>query len=214
MALPKGSEAIESSTVFLPGDTSHGHHQIEMKCAVCHKPEGGVTDQSCIECHGAELKESRDTHPRAKFNDPTKAVLLQKIDAQNCLSCHIEHSPDQTHPMGVTVPLDYCFHCHQDVAKDRPSHADLKFDSCATAGCHNYHDNKALYENFLLKHAEEADLLRRNAEPVAADAKASGAKLVGHIRSSWGLPMPTHQPNGATRKSLTTGLRASMHWWE
>jgi predicted CXXCH cytochrome family protein len=31
----------------------------------------------------------------------------------------------------------------------------MTFDSCASAGCHNYHDNAALYEDFLVAHAGE-----------------------------------------------------------
>lgn len=130
-----------------------------MSCNTCHLPDGGVTDQSCIDCHGADLKRARDTHPASKFHDPTKAPLLQKIDAQNCLSCHQEHHQDRTHPMGVTVPADYCFHCHEDVANDRPSHAGMAFDTCANSGCHNYHDNTAIYENFLRKHHGEPSTL-------------------------------------------------------
>ena len=53
--------------------------------------------------------------------------------------------------------MDFCVACHsegdQDVRWDRPSHADLAFDTCASAGCHNYHDNRALYEDFLVEHA-------------------------------------------------------------
>lgn len=167
VALPKGGDGVtESSVAFLPGETTHGHHQIEMKCAACHLADGGVTDESCIDCHAAELKRSRDTHPKSKFNDPTKAELLQKIDAKNCLSCHIEHAEDQTHQMGVTVPDDYCFHCHQTVGEDRPSHHGLVFNSCATAGCHNYHDNSALYEKFLYKHLDEPECLKVATNPV------------------------------------------------
>lgn len=183
VALPGDSTASSLSTVFLPGKTTHGHHQIEMKCAVCHLPDGGVTDQSCIDCHAAELKDARDTHPASKFNDPMKGPLLLKIDAQNCLSCHVEHESEQTHPMGVTVPEDYCFHCHEDVAKDRPSHEGLAFNSCANAGCHNYHDNKALYENFLHKHIGEANVLPTAATPVRrfqqwlAEAKTAPEQL-------------------------------------
>jgi formate-dependent nitrite reductase cytochrome c552 subunit len=62
--------------------------------------------------------------------------------------------------MGVTLPNDYCYRCHHDIAEDRPSHKDLGFESCATAGCHNYHDNAALYEDFLVKHAGEPATLQ------------------------------------------------------
>jgi hypothetical protein len=59
----------------------------------------------------------------------------------------------------VTVPADFCFHCHEDVAQTRPSHRNFSFTSCTTAGCHNFHDNSALYENFLTKHLHEPDVL-------------------------------------------------------
>lgn len=183
MALPGNGDATIASSVYLPGETTHGHHQIEMSCKTCHLPDGGVTDQSCIDCHGADLKKSRDTHPKSKFIDPTKAVLLEKIDASNCLTCHTEHQEDRTHAMGVTVPLDYCIHCHEDVAEDRPSHQDFGFNSCSNAGCHNYHDNTALYENFLKKHHGQPDLLETRVTPLrrlqqwlAEDSKAHESK--------------------------------------
>ena len=53
--------------------------------------------------------------------------------------------------MGVTLPKDYCFICHHDVADDRPSHKGLAFTTCASAGCHRFHDNRALYQDFLVK---------------------------------------------------------------
>ena len=148
LLLDKGA----SKDFFLPGETTHGHFQIEMNCSACHTPMMGVKTNSCLECHKEELDRIEDSHPAKKFNDPRNADRLEKIDAQNCITCHIEHNPDITHPMGVTIPIDYCFHCHEDIAEERPSHEGMPFNTCATAGCHNYHDNKALYEDFLLKH--------------------------------------------------------------
>ena len=152
-------------TQLLPGTTSHGHYQIELDCSACHDPASAETDHSsanvmqdaCIRCHGEELEASRDTHPASKFNDPTNADRLEILDAQNCLTCHREHVPDQTIEMGLTMPLDYCWHCHKDVAESRPSHEGMAFDTCASAGCHNYHDNTALYEKFLDSHFGEPD---------------------------------------------------------
>jgi len=57
------------------------------------------------------------------------------------------------------VPTDVCFHCHEGIAESRPSHEGMGFDTCASAGCHNYHDNRALYEDFLLTHAQAPDFL-------------------------------------------------------
>lgn len=167
----------EDRTVFVPGAMTHGHHQIELACDVCHTPFTGVKQEACVECHGARLAASDDSHPRKKFEDPRNADQLDILDARLCVTCHLEHRPQKTRAMGVTLPYDYCFHCHQDVGEDRPSHKGVTFDSCATAGCHNYHDNTALYEDFLAKHANEPAQLQRVPMPerrLAAWLKAAG----------------------------------------
>lgn len=145
--------------MFLPGKTTSGHYQIELACNACHTPSMGVDEKSCIRCHGAELTAANDSHPKSKFTDPRNADLLHSINAANCVTCHREHIPEQTGAMGVTVPSDYCYHCHQSTVLERPSHRNLAFDSCATAGCHNFHDNTALYEDFLARHLLDPDLL-------------------------------------------------------
>lgn len=141
---------------LLIGEASHGHYQIELSCSTCHTTAFGGPDLiqgACLSCHQDELDAAHDSHPKKKFNDPRNADLLKIIDARYCVSCHTEHQKEQTLDMGLTIPTDYCFHCHEDIGSERPSHKDLAFDSCASAGCHNYHDNKALYENFLLDNA-------------------------------------------------------------
>lgn len=145
-------------SLFLPGASTHGHYQIEMACSACHKDGfgGGESLQtSCMDCHGAELKAARDSHPKSKFTDPRNADRLEMIDARYCMSCHVEHNPQVTRNMGVTLQDDFCFQCHADIAEDRPSHKGMEFVSCANGGCHNYHDNTALYEDFLLAHQNE-----------------------------------------------------------
>lgn len=151
---------------FLLGQTTHGHHQIEMACDSCHGDafDGEkVMQKACVSCHGEELKRVKDTHPIKKFRDPRNADTLEQLDALQCKTCHREHKPGLTSDMGVTLPIDYCFRCHQEIADDRKSHKDLKFDTCASAGCHNYHDNKALYEDFLVKHGVGDEL---KAQPI------------------------------------------------
>jgi len=158
-ALPGTDSENVISRIYLPGATTHGHYQIELKCGVCHDAMNGVKEDACIECHGAALKASRDTHPESKFRDPSNIPLLEGLDASSCINFHREHDPDRTHPMGVSVPLDYCYNCHEDIGEQRPSHASFIYDSCSTAGCHNYHDNTALYEKFLNDHSGEPDHL-------------------------------------------------------
>ena len=57
-------------------------------------------------------------------------------------------------------------------AKRDPATPISAFDTCATAGCHNYHDNRALYEDFLLRHAAESWLAPVPAHPLAALTRA------------------------------------------
>ena len=76
------------------------------------------------------LKAENDSHPLSKFTDPRNADRIDGLDARYCVTCHQEHRPGITRAMGVTLPDDYCFHCHHDIAKDRPSHAGLKFTTC------------------------------------------------------------------------------------
>ncbi|WP_372796358.1 cytochrome c3 family protein [Pontiella sp.] len=150
--------ASDDKTLFLPGETTHGHYQIELSCNECHTPGMGVLDDACVRCHGEEMETMQDSHPKSKFDDPTKADMLRKVQADQCIACHTEHNPDATGTMGVTLPINYCGFCHQEVGENRATHKGLEFDSCATAGCHNFHDNRALYERFLRKHVDEPDL--------------------------------------------------------
>ena len=168
MSLFLTSRAAESPQLaqvrawFVPGETTHGHHQIELACEACHvKPFGGreLRQQACEGCHAAELKESGDKHPLSKFTDPRNLPLLGKLDATRCETCHTEHRPEITLAMGLTQPADVCAHCHQDIARERPSHAGMAFDTCSSSGCHRYHDNQATYEDFLLRHGDKPALL-------------------------------------------------------
>ncbi len=163
-----------NATVYLVGDMTHAHHQIELACDSCHtEPFGGgeVLQTACMNCHAQDLKAGDDSHPKSKFTDPRNAERVARLDARYCVTCHMEHRPEITRPMGVTLPDDFCVECHADIASDRASHADLDFASCASAGCHNFHDNRGLYEDFLIKHQNEPDLHAVALRPTApADA--------------------------------------------
>ncbi|MFT6791611.1 MAG: hypothetical protein ACJA04_000815 [Cellvibrionaceae bacterium] len=165
----------EDETPLLIGETTSGHHQIEMACESCHTtPFGGpeVLQDACMNCHAEELKMVDDTHPESKFADPRNFDLLEVINARHCITCHTEHQKEKTLKMGVTLPIDQCFHCHKDIGKERESHKDMAFDTCGSAGCHNFHDNRALYEGFLLRHANEPVLKEIAAIPArTAEAK-------------------------------------------
>ena len=165
----------DNKEILLIGNASHGHYQIELACDSCHTDAFGgeeTMQDACESCHQAELDAAHDSHPKKKFNDPRNADLLAIINAKQCISCHTEHQAEQTREMGVTLPDDYCYHCHEEVGKERESHEDLAFDSCATAGCHNFHDNRALYEKFLVKNSGGNWL-----KDISRIAKANNASL-------------------------------------
>lgn len=148
--------------LFLTGPSMSGHHQIEIACAVCHtEPYCGdaVLQSACVECHGEALKAAEDSHPKRLFTDPHNADRVAVVDARRCVACHREHRPRLTRAMGVTIADDHCFYCHAEIAEERPSHRGFAPEGCASAGCHNYHDNRALYEDFLVKHLDEPETL-------------------------------------------------------
>ena len=180
----------EEKIEFLPGTTTSGHYQIEQACQVCHTPFAGVTQEACLSCHGTELKTVNDSHPKSKFTDPRNADRVAILDARQCITCHQEHKPTKTRAMGVTLANDYCFYCHVDIAKDRPSHINLGFETCASAGCHNFHDNTALYEDFLFKHRNEPAFLSKGVVPTRQLVTTSQTRADELL-----LPLTVHEQN-------------------
>lgn len=143
--------------LLMPGQATDGHHQIIESCDTCHKPFEPVQNQVCLDCHAKDLEAVDDSHPESKFTDPRNAELIEKLDATLCITCHNEHDPKRTRAFGVTMPDDFCIECHRNVGDEQKSHKGMAFNTCATGGCHNYHDNQALYEDFLVKHLDDAD---------------------------------------------------------
>lgn len=164
-----------SQTPYLPGPTSAGHHQIESRCAECHTRFQGALDQACLRCHAESLKARGDSHAAAKFDDPGKAAQLAIIDARSCVPCHREHRPEARTRGSVTVAATFCVGCHAEIGQERPSHRGFAADGCAAAGCHNYHDNRALYRDFLVKHRNEPALV---AEPRVPAPRAPGPEAL------------------------------------
>jgi len=181
-------------TVLLPGQTTGVHHQFEVACQTCHISDNFESANSvrkdlnntCVGCHKEELKLSEDSHPIKKFKSPRMAAFWDKIDARFCTSCHLEHVPEETLTGAVTLPGDFCVACHsegeQDVRANRESHADLTYDTCASSGCHNFHDNRALYEDFLVKHGKAPWLLDSQIHPVAELARGAIQQDMAEIK--------------------------------
>jgi hypothetical protein len=172
-------------TVLLPGETTGVHHQFEVACHTCHTSDNFEDvnsvrkdlNKTCVTCHKDELKASDDSHPVKKFTNPRMAAFWETVDARFCTSCHLEHVPDETMPGALTLAGDFCVACHsegdQDVRLNRESHADLTFETCASAGCHNFHDNRSLYEDFLVKHGKGPWLLDTPIQEAAAIARGT-----------------------------------------
>ena len=160
--------ASKDKSIFMPGELTSGHHQIGVVCAACHGESFSDKDavqKSCVECHGKQRKKPFDSHPREKFTDPRNADTLQNINPLYCVTCHVEHQPELADKTGLTQARDFCVHCHQDIAEDRPSHKGMEFNTCASAGCHNFHNNRSLYTDFLVKHMDEEDILQSAVVP-------------------------------------------------
>jgi predicted CXXCH cytochrome family protein len=170
LGLPFGGRG---QSLYVPGPTSAGHHQIEEKCAACHVRFSGATDEGCLRCHGQALREAEDSHAAARFDDPGKAVQLAIIDARSCIPCHREHRSEARERGSVTMAPALCLACHAQVGQERPSHRSFAADSCASAGCHNYHDNRALYRDFLTRHRDEPALLATRQLPQKPPVEAA-----------------------------------------
>ena len=153
-----------------------------MQCTACHTNEkkeniftsSGVPNSACMNCHSDSLQKFADSHPVRKFKNPENIIFTEHIDALNCITCHSEHNEKITEAMAVSVPADYCAHCHEVTLENLESHKDLAYDTCATAGCHNYHDNTPLEPSYLLKHYGEDKLLENPQVPeLSSQARCS-----------------------------------------
>jgi len=154
------SLAGEDKRAFMPGKLSYSHHQIELACGSCHGAafsSRADMEKRCHDCHGKELQTMEDSHGSKKFGDPRNAKWLKVMDAKKCLSCHQEHVPERTSAMTLSQPKDFCAACHMDVEKDRPDHRGIAATTCTNAGCHHYHDNRDLNEDFITAHLNQPD---------------------------------------------------------
>ena len=200
-------------TFFLSGDATHGHYQIELKCQACHGDafsSEDVMQEKCELCHAKELDSINDSHPKSVFTDPRNSELLETLDARYCVTCHREHKPEITRDYGVTLAGDFCFHCHRDIANERPSHQDFEFATCASSGCHNFHDNSMLYEKFLYKHLDEPDNKSRQLLPKRTGLKRWMKKNKKQMPLEVAIPDILDFPDGNVQPETMRNVEA--HW--
>nr|VFK49290.1 MAG: Cytochrome c3 [Candidatus Kentron sp. TC] len=145
------------------GPINTGHD--ELACDDCHKPERGnlrqqlqanvqyllgnrakslavgyraVNNYDCLHCH----HRPNDRHPVSRFFAPRFREARERIEAQYCVSCHLEHTGGR-----VTGSMSYCNACHEKIVLDNDpitiSHRQLardeNWESCLA--CHDYHGN-------------------------------------------------------------------------
>jgi ferredoxin-NADP reductase/bacterioferritin-associated ferredoxin len=184
--------ALLPFALLLPGLEQvrpHGHPNVghaELKCASCHvespastrqafqakvkhaigwRQTGAVlgmqpvTSATCIQCHA----NSDDRHAPNRFLEPRFAQARAETGAQQCVSCHREHSA-----VRVTAPsTGYCVSCHQDLKvkddKASPTHDYLvrnkQWTTCLQ--CHDYHGNHRWNAPLRLQDAATLEVLNK-----------------------------------------------------
>ncbi len=178
--------------LFSPAKLSTVHAQIELQCPACHGmnpfPAATQIQEACTHCHiRDEFNKAADTHRLSLFEGGANADRFGAIDASQCVTCHAEHPPAAEFKPALAIPQDFCIACHRDVAQERQSHQRLKFDSCLNSGCHNYHDNRSLYESFLVKQSQRPVPTDRTIIPIqrATAPDSTGLLHNPHMDSSW-----------------------------
>lgn len=148
--------ALDRKQIFLPGETSEGHHVFEASCASCHEGFKPVSNENCARCHEAELAD--DVHGTKKFRDPRWAEYRERVDVLTCTACHNEHV--HMFGRGVNLQPDLCMACHEELTLTQlKSHEGFAPDGCWTAGCHNYHDHRTISTGFLRQNMGGPDML-------------------------------------------------------
>lgn len=167
----------------------HGHPNVgheQLKCVACHAESPAslrqslqakvkhtiglretsavlgmqpVTTATCTQCHA----NPGDRHAPHRFLEPRFEKARAETGAQQCVSCHREHS-------GVRITAastSYCVSCHSDMKvkddKTSPTHdhlvRDKRWDTCLQ--CHDYHGNHRWRAPLRLVDATTVDALEK-----------------------------------------------------
>jgi hypothetical protein len=167
----------------------HGHPNVgheQLKCVACHvetpastrqvfqakakhalglRETGAamgmqpVTSATCVQCHA----NPDDRHAPHRFLEPRFEQARAETGAQQCISCHREHSA-----VRVTAPTaGYCVSCHQELKvqddKASPTHEHLvaqkRWNTCLQ--CHDYHGNHRWSAPLRLQDANTLEVLHK-----------------------------------------------------
>jgi formate-dependent nitrite reductase cytochrome c552 subunit len=88
----------------------------------------------------------------------------------------------------------------------------MGFDTCKDAGCHNFHNNRALYTDFLIKHLDQAPMLAEQKLP-AREYAAVLEEILEYPRENYPLKRLDEHDIDATDR-LATNPDIKTEWLE
>ncbi len=87
---------------------------------------------------------------------------------------------------------------------------DMAFDTCKDSGCHNFHNNRALYTDFLVKHLHEPALLDTGRLPEREFARVL-EELMDYPADRY--PVANSRPRDADAPADQAGAAELQHDW-
>lgn len=104
-----------------PGELIGVHHASETDCFACHDIFLGASSEKCIACHKVADIGVRTTKGIPVAANKTKVPFHQKLQEQNCVACHSDHtgvmkfrtSQRFSHDLLDTATHKQCATCHQ-----------------------------------------------------------------------------------------------------
>jgi thioredoxin reductase len=122
-------------TTYQPGALLEAHENLTGKCAACHRPWKGVTNQACISCHGDFT--DMNPHGDVSLDDKSQGLLPGKTlvgfsDSLSCLSCHNEHGGRLVDVKRAAAFA--CTDCHKHPSIDRVTKHRQPIKRIAAAG--------------------------------------------------------------------------------
>ena len=74
-----------------PGELTEAHQELNKKCAACHEPFGGITNEKCIVCHKLADIGKDSLRGVNESNVEEKVLFHQHLENEKCTSCHTDH---------------------------------------------------------------------------------------------------------------------------
>lgn len=125
------SLAVVTILVFLyprmmvaPGKLINAHQPLSADCFACHTPLAGVSNERCMVCHKLSDIGRLTTTGKAIAEPHVSTPFHQKLIAQDCLACHVDHAGVQRlkpkghfdHVLLQADVRDQCEGCHKSPA--------------------------------------------------------------------------------------------------